>query len=69
MTRETSKAMTRERILSEAQRLFRERGYASAPYWPRRTTTSLFPGSPPWRYGADSTRLSLSDNSNKRERK
>lgn len=29
MTRETSKAMTRERILSEAQRLFRERGYAA----------------------------------------
>jgi AcrR family transcriptional regulator len=29
MTRETSKAMTRERILGEAQRLFRERGYAA----------------------------------------
>ncbi len=29
MTRETSKAMTRERLLSEAQRLFRERGYAA----------------------------------------
>ncbi|MGH3165093.1 MAG: TetR/AcrR family transcriptional regulator [Trebonia sp.] len=29
MTRETSKAITRERILSEAQRLFRERGYAA----------------------------------------
>jgi AcrR family transcriptional regulator len=29
MTRETSKAMTRERLLGEAQRLFRERGYAA----------------------------------------
>jgi AcrR family transcriptional regulator len=29
MTRETSKAMTRERILGEAKRLFRERGYAA----------------------------------------
>ena len=29
MTRETSKAMTRERLLTEAQRLFRERGYAA----------------------------------------
>src|ERR1700761_5452088 len=28
-TRQTSKAMTRERLLSEAQRLFRERGYAA----------------------------------------
>jgi AcrR family transcriptional regulator len=30
MTRETSKAMTRERLLDEARRLFRERGYAAA---------------------------------------
>jgi AcrR family transcriptional regulator len=29
MTRQTSKAMTRERLLGEAQRLFRERGYAA----------------------------------------
>src|ERR1700733_11334533 len=29
MTRETSKAMTRERLLGEARRLFRERGYAA----------------------------------------
>ena len=29
MTRATSKAMTRERLLAEAQRLFRERGYAA----------------------------------------
>src|SRR5580698_9715037 len=29
MTRETSKAMTRERLLDEARRLFRERGYAA----------------------------------------
>lgn len=29
MTRENSKAITRERILSEAQRLFREHGYAA----------------------------------------
>lgn len=29
MTRQTSKAITRERILSEAQRLFREHGYAA----------------------------------------
>ena len=29
VTRETSKAMTRERLISEAQRLFRERGYAA----------------------------------------
>jgi AcrR family transcriptional regulator len=29
MTRETSKAMTRDRILGEAKRLFRERGYAA----------------------------------------
>lgn len=29
MTREMSKARTRERLLSEAQRLFRERGYAA----------------------------------------
>lgn len=29
MTRATSKAMTRERLLTEAQRLFRERGYAA----------------------------------------
>ena len=29
MTRETSKAITRQRLLSEAQRLFRERGYAA----------------------------------------
>ncbi len=29
MTRETSKARTRERVLGEAQRLFRERGYAA----------------------------------------
>jgi AcrR family transcriptional regulator len=29
MTRATSKAMTRERLLGEAQRLFRERGYAA----------------------------------------
>jgi AcrR family transcriptional regulator len=28
-TRESSKAMTRERLLGEAQRLFRERGYAA----------------------------------------
>jgi AcrR family transcriptional regulator len=28
-TRQTSKAMTRERLLGEAQRLFRERGYAA----------------------------------------
>jgi AcrR family transcriptional regulator len=29
VTRETSKARTRERLLAEAQRLFRERGYAA----------------------------------------
>jgi len=29
VTRETSKARTRERVLAEAQRLFRERGYAA----------------------------------------
>ena len=29
VTRETSKAMTRQRLLTEAQRLFRERGYAA----------------------------------------
>ena len=29
VTRQTSKAMTRERLLGEAQRLFRERGYAA----------------------------------------
>jgi AcrR family transcriptional regulator len=29
VTRETSKTMTRERLLAEAQRLFRERGYAA----------------------------------------
>jgi AcrR family transcriptional regulator len=29
MTRETSKARTRQRLLGEAQRLFRERGYAA----------------------------------------
>jgi AcrR family transcriptional regulator len=29
VTREASKAMTRERLISEAQRLFRERGYAA----------------------------------------
>jgi len=29
VTRETSKARTRERLLTEAQRLFRERGYAA----------------------------------------
>ena len=29
MTRQTSKAMTRERLLGQAQRLFRERGYAA----------------------------------------
>jgi AcrR family transcriptional regulator len=29
MTRQTSKAMTRERLLAEAKRLFRERGYAA----------------------------------------
>jgi len=29
MTRQTSKAMTRERLLGEARRLFRERGYAA----------------------------------------
>ena len=29
MTRETSKAMTRERLLAQARRLFRERGYAA----------------------------------------
>jgi AcrR family transcriptional regulator len=29
MTREASKAMTRERLIGEAQRLFRERGYAA----------------------------------------
>ncbi len=29
VTRETSKAMTRERLISEARRLFRERGYAA----------------------------------------
>jgi AcrR family transcriptional regulator len=29
MTRQTSKAMTRERLIAEARRLFRERGYAA----------------------------------------
>src|ERR1700728_5385131 len=29
VTRETSKARTRERVLAEAERLFRERGYAA----------------------------------------
>jgi AcrR family transcriptional regulator len=29
LTRETSKSLTRQRLLSEAQRLFRERGYAA----------------------------------------
>ena len=29
MTREASKAQTRERLISEAQRLFRERGYTA----------------------------------------
>ena len=29
MTRQTSKAMARERLLGEARRLFRERGYAA----------------------------------------